>query len=196
MVIVIVTLAIMLTSVSSANVRSTIPPDPYAPIYADWYGNEELVTFIFYRNPSCVPPDFNLLNFFDSPLSAFSCPLSVDGFVTYKNPDDFVPIQGKLRGLGVVPIWFVSREDYNTAKNDGVFTMGEFNSLSSLIKASAHFYTETLHPEGPSAMPMKNIEASGTLEDNSMGYRFFRLHIIWVGSGADPVVKQVKITFW
>jgi hypothetical protein len=57
--------------------------------------------------------------------------------LTYKNPDDFVPIQGKLRGLGVVPIWFISREDYNTAKNDGVFTMGEFNSLSSLIKASA-----------------------------------------------------------
>ena len=123
-IIVIVTLAIMLTSVSSANVRSTIPPDPYAPIYADWYGNGESVAFIFYRSPSCVPSDFNLLNFFDTPPTPFLCPLTIDGFVIYKNPDEFVPIQGKLGGLGAVPIWFISWEDYNNAKSDHVIGDG------------------------------------------------------------------------
>jgi hypothetical protein len=45
-------------------------------------------------------------------------------------------------------------------------------------------------------MPMKNIVASGTLEENSWGYRFFRLHIIWVGVPSDPIINQVEIAFW
>jgi hypothetical protein len=67
---------LMLAGVSYANVRATVPADPYAPIYADWYGNEELVTFIFYRNASCVPSTFNVFIY----GRVLTCPAKSCGF--------------------------------------------------------------------------------------------------------------------
>jgi hypothetical protein len=107
--IVITGMVVILASVSFGNLRTTVPPDPYAPIYADWYGNEDWVTFIFYRSPDCVPDTFNLLSFFDIP-NAWTGPLTVEGFAIYKKPGDISPIQAELQGLGDIPIWFVSRD--------------------------------------------------------------------------------------
>jgi hypothetical protein len=132
-----------------------------------------------------VPGTFNFFDFFD--FDAYDCPLTVEGFVIYENPGDFVPIQAKLHGLGSVPVWFVSRTDYDTAKEDGLY-MAELRDLPSLLKGSASSYNETLHPEGHPTMPMKNIVASGTLEDG----RAFRLHALWVG-GWGPAVVNVNV---
>jgi len=180
---------VVLAGVAFANVRVTVPPDPYAPIYADWYGNDEWVAFIFYRDPACVPDSFNLLDFFDFP-AAYDCSLTVRGFVIYKNPGDFAPLQAKVKGLGEVPVWFVSVEDYESATEDGL-TISELEGLPSLLKGSASFYKETLHPEGHPKMPMKNIVARGTLEDD----RSFRLHVVWIGPWPDAVNVNVKIVF-
>ena len=74
-----------LGSITYANVR--IPTDPpfYARIERDPAGRPnvlndgEWAVIPFYREPGCVPADFNLLNLFDAPR-AFACALAVDGF--------------------------------------------------------------------------------------------------------------------
>jgi hypothetical protein len=184
-------IVIILASPSFANVRETITPYNYAPIYADWYGNDEWMAFIFYRNPVFVPDNFNLLDFYDIP-AAFGVPLTVEGFAIFKNPNDLSPLQAEMKGLGAVPIWFISREDYAAAKGDGVLTMPDLEFIPSLIKGSADFYTETLLSERHPAILLKNIEASGMLEDGSK----FSLKIIWAGTPSKRTVYLVKITLW
>jgi len=186
-----VIMVIILASLSFANVRETITPDNFAPIYADWYGNDDWVAFIFYRDPAVVPVGFNLFDFYDIP-DAFAISLTVEGFAIFKKPDDLSPLQAKIQGLGAVPIWFISRADYNTAKGDGVLTITELQSLSSLKKGSATFYAETLLSEEHPAIRMKNVEASGEMEDGSK----FSLKIIWVGKPSNPpIFNLVNITF-
>ena len=183
-------MVIILTSLSFASVRETITPSNFAPIYADWYGNDEWVAFIFYRDPADVPSDFNLLNYYD-PL-ALEDPLTIEGFAIFKKPDDLSPLQAEMKGLGAVPIWFISRAQYDSAKGDGVLTIDELEGLSSLKRGTATFYTETLLSEGHPAMLLKNVEASGAMEDGSN----FRLKIIWVGTPSNPpILNLVNITF-
>lgn len=87
--------------------------DPGPPFYARIeHGfvihDDTTAAIAFYRDPSCVPLTFNLLNLFDAPR-AFGCPLTVDGFDVWKNgppPVDQGPIQSETRGLGAVPVWF------------------------------------------------------------------------------------------
>jgi hypothetical protein len=186
--IIIMGIVIVLASLSFASDRKVITPNNFAPIYADWYRNDGWVAFIFYRDPASVPVTFNLLDFYD--LAAFGVPLTVEGFAIYKNQNDPSPFQAEMKGLGAVPIWFITREDYTAAIGDGVLTISELESLTSLTIGSAHFYTETLHSEGHSPMPLKNVEASGSVEDGSR----FSLKIIWVGEPSDPIVYLVKIT--
>jgi len=183
---------LILAGVSYAGARYVVPEeDPYAPIYADYYGNEELVAVFFYRNPDCVPDDFDLWGVFFDPLNAFGCALTVKGFVIYENPGDFAPKQAKLKGLGSVPVWFVSAEDFENALSDDTLTIAELEAMESLEVGSASFYTEVLHPAGHPEMPMKNIEASGTLE----GGGSFLLNSVWIGSWPTPVHSHLTILF-
>lgn len=183
----------ILAAVTYAGVRLVVPDeDPYAPIYADFYGNEEWVAFFFYRDPDCVPDDFDLyFEFFDYSGYAFTCDLTVKGFVIYETPGDFVPKQAKLKGLGEVPVWFVSPSDFQTAINAGPLTIVDLEGMASLQVGYASFYTEVLHPEGHPEMPMKIIKASGTMEDG----RSFLLHSVWVGSWPTPVHSHMTIKF-
>ena len=189
--LVVAFLIAVLAGSSWANVRKTVPEeDPYAPIYADFYGNEEWTAVFFYRNPGCVPDDFDLWGvFYDFP-DAFYCDLTVKGFVIYKNPEDFAPKQAKLKGLGAVPIWFVSTEHFEDALSGGL-TITALEDMESLQIGSASSYKEVLHPMGHPEMPMKNIVASGILEDG----RSFHVHSVWVGSWPTPVHSHVTILF-
>ena len=180
--LVVALLALLLAGVAPANVRSTIPPDPYAPIYLDWYGDDEWVAFIFYRPPDCVPNDFNIFDFFHIPDAFFCIPLTVEGFASYKNPADNVPQQAKLTGLGEVPVWFVSRSDYIDAVQDGKLTFEELEVLPSLLKGHATFFKETRHVLGEHPVPKVNIVARGTLED-SPDYESFWFHAFWLVDG-------------
>lgn len=188
--VLIVIVVAMLAGVAYANVRLVVPDeDPYAPIYADFYGNEDLVAVFFYRDPGCVPDDFDLWGeFFDFP-GAFYCDLTVKGFVIYKNPGDFAPKQAKLKGLGAVPIWFVSTNDFQDALSGGL-TITELENMEPMV-GFASSYKEVLHPTGHPEMPMKNIVASGILDDG----RSFRLHSVWIGSWPTPVHSHVTILF-
>jgi len=183
---------LILAGVSYAGARYVVPEeDPYAPIYADYYGNEELVAVFFYRNPDCVPEDFDLWGvIFDIP-AAFYCPLTVRGFDIYENPGDPVPKHAKLRGLGAVPVWFVSAEDFENALSNDTLTIAELKAMESLEVGYASFYQEVLHPMGTSKMPMKIIEASGTLEEGGS----FIVNSVWVGYWPTPVHSHLTILF-
>jgi len=100
-----------------------------------------------YRDPSCVPADFNLLDFFDIPR-AFGCPLAVQGFEIWQHGpgQEPAPIQVvESQGLGVVPVWFVSPSEYESATADGVLTIGELRALPSLQTGAADSFQEVLH---------------------------------------------------
>lgn len=71
-----------------AAVRQTIPdeqagPPFYARIEATPIKTHTWAAIPFYRDPTCVLDNINLLSFFDIP-GALSCALTVEGFVTWE----------------------------------------------------------------------------------------------------------------
>jgi hypothetical protein len=130
---------------------------------------DQWVAVAFYREPSCVRPDFNLLRFFDfeNIPAIFGCQLTVHGLEIWKNgvASDQGPMQSKLFGNGAVPVWFVSVSDFNAAL-PGI-TMRELALMPSLRKGSATFFEETLHPAGAARQTMLHISSYGWLEDGA-----------------------------
>ncbi len=166
---------------SSAAVRTAIPAeDPGPPFYArverPYSGGvdggvihtDEWAAIVFYRDPTCVPSDFNLLDFFDIP-GAFDCRLTVAGFEIWKHgppPLDAAPMHVELREAGTVPVWFVSWAELQAAMADDVLTVDELLALPSLLQGSAASFHETLHPtDGARRGNKLQITASGTLSD-------------------------------
>ena len=164
--------ALLAGSTANGQVRLTVPEQSSGgPYYArlergvvlqrgDW------VAIAFYRDPSCVRPNFNLLNFFDfaNIPTIFSCPLTVNGFEIWNDPlADPGPRQSKLQGNGAVPVWFVSVTDFQAAL-PGV-TLNELLAMPSLMQGVATTFTETLHPEGVAQQSMLQIVATGYLPD-------------------------------
>ncbi len=142
------------------------------PFYArivrgEIHHNERWAVIPFYRDPACVPADFNLLDFFDYPdgtnMGAFDCqPPTTDNISIWRNgPDvDPAPMRAMFRGLGAVPVWFVRVDELEAAVADDVLTIGELEGLPSLMVGSARSYREILRP-GRSIF----YNANGTLED-------------------------------
>ncbi len=160
-------------------------PDGEVLIHTDG----EWAAITFYRDPACVPADFNLLDFFDAPR-AFGCTMTVEGFEIWRNgpgAGDTSPIQTVSYGLGAVPIWFVELGELQDAVGDGVLTMSELGSLPSLKKGSAMFFKETLHPFQSAQQTKTQIAALGTLDT---GDSFF-----FQAEETHNQIKHVKIMF-
>lgn len=160
------------TSSAHAAVRVEFPAAaPGVPAYARIGGEpihtDEWAAIPFYRDPSCVPENFNLLRFLDAPR-AFRCPLVVEGFEVWENGPglDPAPVHAVTREADAVPVWFVSWPELQGAIADGVLTIGELSSLPSLVVGSAEQYGEVLHPGR-----LIHINARGALDDG----RTFRL---------------------
>jgi hypothetical protein len=143
------------------------------------YHNDQWAAIPFYRDPSTVPQDFNLLNFFDFRLwtGEVVSPLRVEGFEIWDvfPPPPAPPVTGplavKTNGLGAMPIWFVSWPELKQAVADGRLTVPDLTSMQ-LQKGTADFYTENLYPlteAGGSEVPGFIAFADGQLED---GRRF------------------------
>lgn len=180
--------------VAAANIRLAFPeqtpgPPYYARITSDGAPQtEQWAAIVFYRDPSCVPSDFNLLQFFDFPR-AFGCRLTVEGFEIWKNGpgQDPAPIEVKSRGLGAVPVWFVSPAELAAATADGVLTIGELSALPSLQVGTADRFQEVLHPNEAAKHGKLTITASGTLSNG----RAFQLQV----SASRDTLNHVKISF-
>jgi hypothetical protein len=189
LITIMISLLIIVIGIAYAGERRTIPPDPFGPIYGDWFANDEWAVFIFYRPPDCVSDDFNFFDYID--FRALTCtPITVEGFTIYENPGDMLPKQAEFYGLGAVPVWFIPREDYNSIASDGVLTMGELDAISHL-EGLAHFYEETMHTTGAHPTPMKNFVARGSLMTGAS----FQVHGLVVIQPGDIPHWNVKITF-
>lgn len=195
------------TSDVQAAIRMAIPNEsPGVPAYARTdlpFGlhTEEWAAIVFYRAPSCVPRDFNLLEFFDfTPddafgLRVFGCPLTVSGFEVWENgPEDGAPLSSHLRGLGAVPIWFVSwpllREIINV--DDPVLTIADLEDLNPLV-GLASFFEEELHPTFGAQHPHYSLVARGQLENE----RSFQIQAVFnfdASVGGDRA-RSVQIRF-
>jgi len=151
---------------------------------------DQWVAIAFYREPSCVRSNFNLLNFFDfaNIPAIFGCPLTVYGFEVWKNSaaTDPGPMQSKLFGNGALPVWFVSVPDFQAALPG--LTMTELRAMPSLRKGYATFFEETLHPAGASQQTMLHISSYGSLEDGAS----FQYEATEAGGGMKNVRIEIR----
>jgi hypothetical protein len=179
-------------SSANAQLRLEVPAEsPGIPAYARVerpfvYQTDQWAAIVFYRDPTCVPAGFNLLDFFDFP-AAFDCPLTVSAFEIWENLPgiDFAPRQVVSSG-GAVPVWFVPSSALQAALEDDVLTISELESLSPL-KGIATTFHEVLHPFEEAKIPHLTIAASGVLPNGrTFQYEF--------NSGL-PAVLRVRITF-
>lgn len=133
------------------------------------------------------PGDFNILNLVDLTIlfppavpfpgpRPFFCPLTITGHEIWNTnpPDPSVgPLNVTARGLGAVPVWFVSTSELLPALQDGVLTITELQAMSSLLVGHADHFTLTQQTgvaRGKPGAGKINITARGTLQD---GRTFF-----------------------
>ncbi|MDX1612762.1 MAG: hypothetical protein R3300_00555 [Candidatus Promineifilaceae bacterium] len=185
-------------------VRTTWPSaeDPGMPFYARVellppyiFNNGEWAAIVFYRNPDCVPPNFNLISVFDVP-AAFSCPHTVQGASLWQGEIfNGAPKSINISGSGAVPVWFVPWEAVkDQAKADGVLTVTDLLQIEDRLVGYADHYAEELQPHPDPAFgggghpnPKMIVNAHGQLEDG----RAFKLHITWV----HDEVRSIQIQF-
>jgi hypothetical protein len=188
---------------SQGLVRTTWPSaeDPGMPFYAR-IGAEQIfmvdgwAVIPFYRDPACIPANFNLLTFFDVP-AAFGCPHTVEGFSLWHG-EAFAgaPKIIESQGTGAVPFWFIPAGAVLDAVQDDVLTIGELAGLPGRIVGYASHFNEVLHPHpnppflGGGGHPTPKIiqTAQGRLEDG----RRFQFHI----TATRGVVRSTRLRIW
>lgn len=179
---------------NSALVRTTwpSPQDPGPPAYAriepappHVYNDGVTAAVVFYRNPACIPADFNLLGFFGAP-AAFGCTLFVEGQTLWENaPFSGPPAMTRSRG-DAVPVWFAPMDAVEAAIADDVLTIGELAGLDGLLMGTADRFHEMLQPiGGPNPVPKLVIGAQGELDDG----RDFALQL----TSVDGTVQVIRI---
>ena len=176
--------------------------DPGMPFYARVellppfiFNDGEWAAIVFYRDPGCVPPDFNLILVFDF-ARAFGCPHTVRGFSLWDGAIfNGAPKKIHISGNGAVPVWFVPWDAVkDEARADGNLTVAGLQQIEGLLVGYADQYTEELQPHpdptiggGGHPNPKMIVHAHGELEDG----RRFMLHISWVRD----VVRAMNIEF-
>ncbi len=163
------------------------PGNPYyvriEPVPPYIYQDGEWAIFVFYRDPGCIRPDFNLLDFFDPP-AAFGCASMVSGRSIWT--DDVgvgAPRQVTIEGNGTVPVWLAPVTTAQNAVADETLTIGELEGLPGLVKGTAARFSEVLMPHplppflggGGHPNPKLTLVAGGVLEDGrTFHYRLNR----------------------
>lgn len=185
-------------------VRTTWPSqdDPGIPFYARVellppyiFNNGEWAAVVFYRNPDCVPEEFNLISVFDIPR-AFGCEHTVHGTSLWHEPFVGAPKIIHISGNGAVPVWFVPWDAVkDQAHAGGELTLADLKDIEGRLVGHADRYTETLHPHpdpnlggGGHPNPKMIVDANGQLDDG----RAFKLHISWVRDEVQGVQIQFK----
>lgn len=177
--------------------RKVIPEeDPGPPLYArvtttlnQFFHTGDWLAIPFYRDPACVPAEFNLLQLFHFPgpegPGAFACPLHMSGSVLIEPnaPLGTFPRHVTLTG-DAVPFWFVRWSAFQGAAQDGVVNMAELQALNPLKGVATHYH-ETLKPREGEHLVV--ITARGTLEDG----RTFQFHVTHV----EAQTKSIQLRF-
>ncbi len=190
----------------SPAVQLDFPVDsPGVPAYArlellipdfDVPNNDRWAAIVFYRDPACVPDDFNLGRFFHLPgpggPGAFGCRLLVEGHEIWQNGPrtDPAPIYVRTRNaVPDLPVWFVAWDELRPILESGQVFIGDIEALSSLVRGSARWFEEALYPNGSADVPGITLRAEGNLENGGV----FRLNWHYVNLGAE---ESVSIRLW
>ena len=175
---------------------------PGPPIYANIGSGflphtDELAVIFFYRSPSCVPEDFNLLDFLDftpafpgGPPRPFLCELLIEGRALWHSLDDPAPALQFFYGQGAVPTWIVAWPELEAAAADGVLTISELAALPSLQVGTASSFLDTIRNGVPEQRGgSEEVVATGTLLDG----RSFVVHINEKFREGVHLLKNVRI---
>jgi len=162
---------------------------PGVPAYArlellipnfDVPNNKRWAAVVFYRDPACVPDDFDLGSFFHPPdpgsLGAFACPLLIEGHELWENgPQEDLAPRFVLSGNAVpnLPVWFVAWRELEPLLDSGHITITDLRDMKSLVRGQASWFEERLYPNGGADDPGITLRARGLLED---GRRF---NLVW-----------------
>ena len=151
---------------------------PVVPAYARFttvsdlgFTDREWFVIPFYRDPSCVPRNFNLLEFFDRPR-AWECdeemPPYIEGFEIRSEPRPAPPEHFYASGLEGMPVWFVGWDELQevAAKGNGKITIVDLGKMKSLREGIADFYVEELQTDF-NPVSSHRIETYGTLLDGT-----------------------------
>ena len=139
----------------------------------------------FYRDPACVPADFNLIVQVDVPR-AFDCPSTVEGSLNVSPDGAFhFHAQGPVEGFPLPTVYFVKYSELLGAIQDGELLIGELQALPSLKTGRATFFQDN---SGASTTPTTyehfhaNFRAEGILEGDP-NYSHFLMHLSAAGQG-------------
>lgn len=144
----------------------------------------EWVAVVFYRDPDCIPLDFDLGQFFHFPgpggPGAFGCQLLTEGMELWANgPDmgDMAPVYMRARNaVPDLPIWFIDRDEFDQELADGSVFINDLVALPSLIRARAWWFEEYINPTGGAADPALSLRANGRLESGGRFSLEWHLH--------------------
>ena len=170
-------------------------PRYYALFQRGFVPNDDgWVGIVFVRSPSCIPAGFNLLDWFDSPPRAWACALTVEGEAWWHDVLVPPPYQTHERGTGAVPVYFVRLSELQAAIADDVITIGELESLPSLLIGAATFLEHITHNTNqPTNHGHETLVSRGLLED---GRSFeFRYNEKFLPETDVHVFPNVKIEF-
>ena len=172
------------------NVRLEIGKDsPGPPFYSliqdGWFPmTEEWAAVAWLRETDCVPDAFNIISLVDLTIlfppavpfpgpRPFFCPLTIGGHEIWNTdpPDPSVgPLNITGKGLGAVPVWFVSTSELLPEIADGIITIVDLEHMSSLRIGYADRFTLTQQTGVARGRPGEgkiNISAKGKLEDGT-----------------------------
>jgi hypothetical protein len=146
--------------------------------------NDKWTALVFYRDPECIPPNFDLGQFFDFPgpggPGAYGCPSLTEGFYLYlgRTPDPTTPPNySLLRNVTpALPIWFVGSAELDRLLARGGFTIGELAALPSLVRGRGWHFEEKLYPGGVNPEPGITMSARGRLETGGQFSFFWHDH--------------------
>jgi hypothetical protein len=140
----------------------------------------------FYRDPACVPADFNLIDQVDVPR-AFGCASTVEGYLILPatGTDFHFHAQGPVDGFPLPTVYFVKYAELLAATADGYLSIGELQALPSLKIGRATFFQDN---SGASFTDVSylhfhaNFRAEGFLVGDP-NYSSFLMHLSAAGEG-------------
>jgi hypothetical protein len=133
---------------------------------------------VFYRDPACVPADFDLGGFFHFPgpfgPGAFACQLLTVGYELWTTgpqhlggSDDAPQYIFSRNAVPNMPVWFAAwselSELLDAAETAGLL-MSDLEALTSLVKGQAWSFEEELYPHGGATVPAIRFRAEGRLK--------------------------------
>jgi hypothetical protein len=167
--------------------------EPPADVGGFAYHDDNWAAIVFYRDPSCIPTDFNLFQFYDFNFGdVFGCTSLVDGFSLHVEPDGVTPPKVSNLSGTAVAIWFVPwDEEFQQAVEAEALTVSQLENMDGLVKGVATHFRETLGSVEFHPVPKINITARGYILPESGGGSFNYV-VNWPGLTVDEV-RNVNI---